>query len=145
MTEERSKSLDYLQGIISSMRECSFKCKEFSILICSAFLTLFGTVNPTPKIMVLLCSVVLCIFWFFDSFYLCKEKLFIEEFQRISKMSEEEEEKANPLLFSAKPGFKQEIKVFLKSAFASVSTIVIYLPLVLTSGVFGILLLLGRI
>lgn len=145
MREEQSKALDYIENIVSSMRDASFKCKEFSIIICSAFLTIYATVNPTPKMMVLLCAPVLLIFWIIDSFYLFKEREFIKEYKRIVKMTEDEMKSKNPLLFSAKLGIKKGLIPYFKSLCWSMSTIALYLPLIIASVLCGILLLKGCI
>lgn len=141
MSDEQTKALDYIETIINSMREASFKCKELSILICSAFLTIYATVNPTPKLMVILCAPVLFLFWIIDSFYLYKEREFRNEYKRIVSGKKE----GNPLLFSAKLGFKKGLLPFIKSMFASISTIGLYLPLITASVVVGALLLKGCI
>lgn len=143
MKEEQLKALDFIESTIVSMRDASFKCKEFAILICSAFLTIFATVNPTPKLMVLLCTPILFLFWVIDSFYLFKERQFRNEYKRIASMAEEEMKTNNPLLFSAKLGFEKGFKPYMKSLFCSVSTTALYGPLVIASLVCGILLLKG--
>lgn len=144
MTEEKSKALDYIQNIISSMRDASFKCKEFSILICSAFLTIFATVTPTPKLMVLLCAPVLLLFWIIDSFYLYKERLFRNEYTRIVETNYEEKD-SSPLHFSAKLSKGKAFCGYLKAMFGSISTILLYGTLFVSSLTVGILLLKGII
>lgn len=141
MSDEQAKALDYIETIVNSMREASFKCKEFAILICSAFLTIYATVNPTPKLMILLCTPVLFLFWIIDSFYLYKEREFRNEYKRIVNGKKD----GSPLLFSAKLGFKKGFVPFIKSMFASISTIGLYLPLIVASSIVGTLLLVGCI
>lgn len=142
--DEKEKALDYVENIISSMRECSFKCKEFCILICSAFLTIFATVNPTPKLMVVLCAPVLFIFWVIDSGYLSKERLFREEYNNIvtNKYLEKNE---SPLLFKTRIGFFNGVWNVIKTMFNSFSTVLLYFPLIVLSLVFGLLLINGCI
>lgn len=143
MTEEKVKALDYIESIVISMRECSFKCKEFCIIICSAFLTIFGTVQPTPKIMILLCSPVILMFWIIDAFYLYKERLFRDEYKRIASNSYSEKD-VSPLLFSAKLNSRRlSFCKYLRAMFKSVSTTFVYSLLLCSSLVFGILLLVG--
>ena len=137
MTEEKNKALDYIEAIISSMRDCSFKCKEFCILICSAFLTIYATVEPSPNLMVILCAPVIAVFWVIDSCYLAKDRTFRKEYRRIVEMSAEEEKNNNPLLFSGKTCLLQ----YLKSMFWSFSTAPIYGLLEIASVVFGVILL----
>ena len=139
---EKEKALDYLESIIASMRDCSFKSKEFCILICSAFLTIFATVNPTPKMMVILCSPVLLIFWIIDSAYLSKERTFRDIYNRVVE-EKYLDDKESPLIFKNKLGFWTKIGRFFKAMLFSFSTIVLYLPLIILSLVFGILLLGG--
>ena len=80
-----------------------------------------------------------------DSFYLYKERTFRKEYKRIAEMEATDEEKHNPLLFSGKLKLKVAVIEYLKSMFKSVSTIAVYLPLIIISLVFGILLLGGII
>lgn len=145
MKEEQYKALDYIENIIVSMRDASFKCKEFAVLICSAFLTIFATVNPMSKMMVLLCAPVLFLFWIIDSFYLYKERLFRNEYKRIVLMTEEDAITKSPLLFSAKLGFKKGVVPYLKSLLCSISTTGLYFPLLFASLTIGILLQTGVI
>lgn len=144
MTSEKEKGLDFIESIIASLRDASFKCKEFSILICSVFLTIFATVNPTPKIMVLLCAPVLLLFWVIDSFYLMKERNLRKEYKRIVLL-ECTEGDVSPLLFNTKLPFFEAIKRFLSSMFVSISTTLLYVPLISSAIVFGILLINGNI
>lgn len=142
MKDEKSKALDYLENIISSMREASFKCKEFCIIICSAFLTVFATVDPTPKMMVILCSPIVLLFWILDSCYLAKERKFKAEFKRIALLSEEDLSKENPLLFSVKTGnFFKFCGSVIKAMFNSFSTVLLYGCMFGASLGFGIYLL----
>jgi len=143
MKEEQFKALDFIESTIVSMRDASFKCKEFAILICSAFLTIFATVSPTPKLMVLLCAPILILFWAIDSFYLYKERQLRREYKRIVEMTDEGMTSKSPLLFSTKLGFKGGFLPYIKSLFCSVSTTALYLPLVIVSLVCGFLLLKG--
>ena len=141
---EKEKALDYIESIIASMRDASFKCKEFCILICSAFLTVFAIVVPTPKLMVLLCAPVLIVFWIVDSAYLSKERQFRKEYKDIVE-DKYLEEKKSPLLFNAKQGFWKDVWNVIKAMFNSFSTVLLYVPLVLLSVVFGSFLLTGVI
>lgn len=141
---EKEKALDYVENIITSMRDASFKCKEFCILICSALLTIFVTIDPTPKMMVLLCALVLLVFWVVDSAYLSKERAFREEYKKIVQ-NEFLEEGKSPLLFNTKKGFWKDAWGVVKSMFTSFSTTLLYGPLFVLSTVFGILLVEGCI
>ena len=141
---EKEKALDYIESIIASMRDASFKCKEFCILICSAFLTVFAIVDPTPKLMVLLCALVLLVFWVVDSAYLSKERAFREEYKKIVQ-NEFLGEKKSPLLFNTKKGFWKDTWNVIKAMFTSFSTALLYGPLFVLSFVFGALLLSGCI
>ena len=137
MNEKQFKALDYIESLIQSMRKCSFRCKEFAILICSAFLTIFATINPTPKIMIILCVPILMIFWIMDSFYLAKERVFRKEYKRIATLKNVLD--VNPLLFSTKS--INPIKDYIKALFCSFSTSLFYLTLIVISLIFGVLIL----
>ena len=139
---EKEKALDYIESIIASMRDASFKCKEFCILICSAFLTVFAIVVPTPKLMVLLCAPVLVVFWIVDSAYLSKERQFRKEYKNIVE-DKYLEEKKSPLLFNTKQGFWKDVWNVIQAMFNSFSTVLLYAPLTMLSVVFGMLLLNG--
>ena len=140
--DEKEKALDYIENIISSMRECSFKCKEFCILICSAFLTIFATVNPTPKLMVILCVPVLLIFWIIDSAYLSKERSFRKKYNDVV-LNKFIESNCSPLMFKKEVAFWTKIGSFFKAMFGSFSTVLLYFPLILLAVVFGTLILNG--
>ena len=141
MTEEKAKAIDIIEGAISSMRDSSFKCKEFCILLCSAFLTIFATVTPTPKMMIILCTPVALVFWLFDSFYLYKERIFRSEYKRIAS-TEYGENESTPLLFNTKLHGKGKLKEMMKVLFFSLTTSLFYFPLLAGSLIFGLILLL---
>lgn len=142
MTKEKEKALEFIENTIGSMRESSFKCKELCILVCSAFLTIFATVNPRPKLMILLCSPIILLFWIIDSFYLATERTMREEYKRVASIDFKEGD-VKPLLFNVKLHGLDRIKSHLGSFFCSVSTTILYAPLFLASLVFGTLLLVG--
>lgn len=143
MTEEKSKALDYLENIIGSMRDCSFKCKEFCILICSAFLTIYATVQNTPKLMIILCVPVIFLFWLIDSSYLSKEKFFRKQYLKIVNTNYKEND-CSPLEFSKDENETkgEKAKRFFGSMFCSFATVPIYLSLLAAALTFGIIVLL---
>ncbi len=143
MTHEKEISLQFIENIITSMREASFKCKEFCILICSAFLTVFAATELRATMMVIMCCPIILLFWIIDSFYLCKERILRDEYKRIAQADYEEGDNS-PLLFSTKlMSKKEECKAYFKAMVKSISTIVVYLSMLLFSAIFGILLLIG--
>ena len=137
MTEEKAKALDYVEVIIASMREASFKCKEFCIVICSALMTVYAALKQTSSLFIFLCTLVLLLFWLLDSFYLYKERILRTEYRRIASMNYEQGD-TTPLLFNTRVIGKEMIKGILKALFCSVSTGMLYLPLVILSICFGI-------
>ena len=140
MTEEKSKAIDIIENTISSMRDSSFKCKEYCILICSAFLTIFATVNPSPKLMIILCAPVAFLFWLFDSFYLYKERILRNEYKRIASTNYMEND-STPLLFSTKIQGKVKRKETVRALFFSLTTSLFYFPLLGCSIICGLMIL----
>lgn len=142
MTQEKEMSLQFIENTITSMREASFKCKEFCILICSAFLTVFAATELRAKIMVILCCPIVLLFWVIDSFYLSKERILRDEYKRIASTDYKNDD-SSPLLFSTKlSSKKEECKNHFKAMLKSVSTLVVYVPMFILSSIFGTLLLL---
>lgn len=142
MTDEKIKALEFIESIIASMRESSFKCKEFCILICSAFLTVYATAASSPKLLVFLCAPVLVLFWLLDSYYLYKERVLRTEYKRIAS-SVFKEDDCSPLLFHTRVKGKGKSRIVLKAMFISVSTGFFYLPLLICSIIFSFVLLNG--
>ena len=91
MFEKKAKYLEFIQTIINRMAECSFKCKEFCILICSALLAVYGAVCPHPHILLILCDVPIMLFWLLDAFYLKQEKGFRNTYNNKAILNDEKD------------------------------------------------------
>ena len=89
MIEKKIKYLEFLQAIINRMAECSFKCKEFCIVICSAILAVYASIDSHPHLLILMCDLPILIFWFLDSFYLRQEKGFRNTYNEKAKLNGE--------------------------------------------------------
>lgn len=77
------KYLDYLQAIINRHNTNSFMLKGWTITLLSALLTLSAAIKE-PNIL-LIALVPLIMFWSLDTFYLSKEKSFIDLFNSATK------------------------------------------------------------
>ena len=121
--EKKIRYLEFIQNIITRMAECSFKCKEFCVLIVTGLLAVYASLEKHPETIILCCLAPILIFWFIDSFYLYKERLYRDLYIDNQKISDDVDK------FSLKAkaaNKKQSVKKFLLAMFYSVSTIVLY-------------------
>ncbi len=91
MNDNKLKYLEFIQGIINRMAECSFKCKEFCILICSAILAVFASIESHPGFLLLICDLPIIVFWLLDSYYLWQERGFRNTYNQKAVLNEEKD------------------------------------------------------
>ena len=70
-----NKQLDYIQAIIARLNNNSFMIKGWTITICTAVLTLSGTLKE--PIIAMIALVPIFVFWVLDSYYLADERCFV--------------------------------------------------------------------
>jgi len=126
ISENEVKHLEFIQNIISRMGSNSFQIKGLTIAIVVAILTLFATNNQIVNYL-LVPILPTAIFWFLDSFYLSKERQYIELYNVIIGKSKMTTIVSNLDLDTSK--VKKFSNSILSSMF-SISTWPIYLPMI---------------
>lgn len=86
--ERKLKHLEFIQDAITRMANNSFLLKGWSVTIVGALLAL--SVNESDNAFIAVSAVILLYFWLLDSFYLHKEKLFIEVYKLVAAKSVED-------------------------------------------------------
>ncbi len=77
----KEKHLDFLQVVITRHNSNSFILKGWAIAICTAVLTVAGSLKE--PIIALVALVPIITFWFLDSFYLANERCFISLYNAV--------------------------------------------------------------
>ena len=91
MEDKKMKYLEFVQGIINRMAECSFKCKEICILVCSAILAIFASIESHPGFLLLICDLPIIVFWLLDSYYLWQERGFRNTYSQKAVLNGEQD------------------------------------------------------
>lgn len=84
MNENKLKSLEFIQNIITRMNTNSFQLKGMSITISSAFLAL--TANNNNVLFVSIIYFSLLTFWGLDAYYLSQEKGYRELYDEVRNL-----------------------------------------------------------
>lgn len=74
--ENKIKHLEMVENVIDRMASCSFKLKEWSLVIISLAVTIISSYSD--KVWLLLLLVPIVCFWFLDAKYLQQERTFRE-------------------------------------------------------------------
>lgn len=134
------KHLEFLQNNISRMNQCSTKMKTWAITIVSAFLALFGSsINsegPGNKAFIFIAIFPTFLFWMLDSFYLAKERRFIENYNFCANILNENKIKINDYEISPNK-FKNKRNNFFVVMF-SLTELLFYLSIIVGLVLFGI-------
>lgn len=110
--DRKYRYLEMLQGIIARMAECSFKCKEFCILIVSALLAVLAT-NIRNHFFVLYIGAIPCfVFWILDSYYLTQERAFRNLYKQKAVFKEQDLAFEDCNFIIEKPTFGDYFKTF---------------------------------
>lgn len=88
MFDKKAKYLEFVQDIISRMASCSFKCKEFCILMCAGLLTVYATIDNHPTYILFICDLPILIFWALDAYYLNQERGFRNLYKEKAKITD---------------------------------------------------------
>lgn len=134
MFDKKAKYLEFVQSIINRMADCSFRCKEFCVLICSAMVTVFCALEKHPSIILLLCNLPIILFWFLDSYYLWQERGFRELYNEKAVLNDEKSFDD----FTIKPNHKRNRFI---SALFSKTVFFLYVVLIVLATTFGVVLL----
>lgn len=76
MSDEHIKHLEFIQGIIIRMAQCSFWVKGWCVTLVSAFLALYAKMGNEKM---LICTIIpILTFWGLDAYFLKQERIFRE-------------------------------------------------------------------
>lgn len=76
MNDEHIKHLEFIQGIITRMAQCSFWVKGWCVTLVSAFLALYAKMGNEKM---LVCTIIpIFTFWGLDAYFLKQERIFRE-------------------------------------------------------------------
>lgn len=121
--EQEIKHLEFIQGVITRMASNSFAMKGWMIAIVSALLALYADSTPKNECYLLIAGVATFLFWVIDAYYLYIER-------KYRKLYKEVINNTNIALFDMSTNRYGGLWSFIKSMFWSVSTIVMYLPII---------------
>jgi hypothetical protein len=80
--EAKLKHLEFIQSVISRMAHNSFLLKGWSVTVAGGLFAL--TFKEMECVYLLISLLVLTCFWLLDSYYLFRERLFIEHYKHVS-------------------------------------------------------------
>jgi hypothetical protein len=121
--ESEMKYLEFIQGVITRMASNSFAMKGWMIAIISALLALYADSKPKNECYLLVAAIATLLFWIIDAYYLYIERKYRKLYKDIIY-----DEKVT--LFDMSTKKYESFLSFLKAMFGSVSTIVMYLPII---------------
>ena len=121
--EQEIKHLEFIQGVITRMASNSFAMKGWMIAIISALLAIYADSKPKNECYLLVAAIATSLFWIIDAYYLYIERKYRKLYKDIIN-----DEKV--LLFDMSTKKYESFWGFLKAMFGSVSTIVMYLPII---------------
>lgn len=82
MTDAKLKHLGMIQSIVSRQAKNSFQAKSWAIVLLAG---LAGLSRGTKTQILLTCAGVVAIFWLLDAYYLSKERLYRNFYERASQ------------------------------------------------------------
>ena len=121
--EPEMKHLEFIQGVITRMASNSFAMKGWMIAIISALLAIYADSKPKNECFLLVAAIATLLFWIIDAYYLYIERKYRKLYKDIIN-----DEKVT--LFDMSTKKYESFLGFLKAMFWSVSTIVMYLPII---------------
>ena len=130
--EKKLKHLEFLQGIINRMANCSFLLKGWSVILVAALLAL--TAATQEKVALISISFVpIIVFWILDGYYLWQERLFRAVYNAVRKKAEDEIDfEMNPMDFDGgitwlSTIFSKTIILFYLSLLITMTSVAVYL------------------
>ncbi len=131
--EKKLKHLEFLQGIITRMANCSFMLKGWSVILVAALLAL--TAATEEKVAFIAISFVpIIVFWILDAYYLWQERLFRAVYNAVRTKNENEIDfEMNPQDFVAGRNtwlsaiFSKTIVLFYLSLIITMTSVAMYL------------------
>jgi hypothetical protein len=82
MTDAKLKHLEMIQSIVSRQAKNSFQAKSWAIVLLAG---LAGLSRGSKTQILLICAGVVVIFWLLDAYYLAKERLYRNFYERTSQ------------------------------------------------------------
>lgn len=102
--EAKLKHLEFIQSTINRMAGNSFLLKGWAVTLVGALFAL--TFREVDSLYLLISLIVLVLFWWLDSYYLSRERLFIKLYEHVSASKSDNTD----FSMSTKP-FEKEITV----------------------------------
>lgn len=121
--DSEMKHLEFIQGVITRMASNSFAMKGWMIAIISALLALYADSKPKNECYLLVAAIATLLFWIIDAYYLYIERKYRKLYKDIIN-----DEKIT--LFDMSTKKYESFFDFWKAMFGSVSTIVMYLSII---------------
>ncbi len=87
--EKKLKHLEFLQGVINRMANCSFLLKGWSVILVAALLALSAATQEKVAL-ISISFVPVIVFWILDGYYLWQERLFRAVFNAVRTKDENE-------------------------------------------------------
>ena len=131
--EKKLKHLEFLQGIINRMANCSFMLKGWSVILVAALLALSAATQEKVAF-VAISFVPVIVFWILDGYYLWQERLFRAVYNVVRTKDENEIDfKMNPMDFVGGRNtwlstiFSKTIVLFYLSLIITMTSVAVYL------------------
>jgi hypothetical protein len=131
--EKKLKHLEFLQGIINRMANCSFLLKGWSVILVAALLALSAATQEKVAL-IAISFVPVIVFWILDGYYLWQERLFRAVYNAVREKDENKIDfKMNPLDFVAGRNtwlstiFSKTIVLFYLSLIITMTSVAVYL------------------
>jgi hypothetical protein len=86
---KKLKHLEFLQGIITRMANCSFLLKGWSVILVAALLALSAATQEKVAL-ISISFVPIIVFWILDGYYLWQERLFRAVYNDVREKDENE-------------------------------------------------------
>lgn len=101
MTEDTTKHLEFVQGVIARMGSNSFLLKGWTVTLTSALFALAA--KDARPLFVLVALFPALSFWGLDAYYLRQERLFRKLYDDLRLMAQDRSRKADPYSLSTEP------------------------------------------
>ena len=131
--EKKLKHLEFLQGIINRMANCSFLLKGWSVILVAALLALSAATQEKVAL-IAISFVPVIVFWILDGYYLWQERLFRAVYNAVRTKDEDEINfEMNPLDFVGGDNtwfstiFSKTILLFYLSLIITMTLVAMYL------------------
>ena len=131
--KKKLKHLEFLQGIINRMANCSFMLKGWSVILVAALLALSAATQEKVAL-IAISFVPVIVFWILDGYYLWQERLFRAVYNVVSEKTEDEIDfKINPMDFVGGDNtwfstiFSKTILLFYLSLIITMTSVAMYL------------------